>query len=87
MEEDRKLRSKPVHLWLIKMSKNKLKIPRNKPKISWNICFKEGKTKQCWKDSLLKKCCWESWTATYKTIKLDHSLKPNNKKKKKLKMD
>ena len=26
------------------------------------------------------KCCWESWTATYKTTKLDHSLIPNKKK-------
>ena len=38
------------------------------------ICDKGGKTTQCWKDSLFNRWCWDSWMATYKKMKLDHSL-------------
>ena len=41
MEEDRKLRSKPLHLWSIKISKTKCKIPRNNPKIGINLFQRE----------------------------------------------
>ena len=49
--------------------------PGNKSAIYSRLIFnKEGKNTQWRKDSLFSKWCWESWTATYKSMKLEHTL-------------
>jgi len=34
----------------------------------------EARIIQCRKDSLVSKRCWENWTDTYKSMKLEHFL-------------
>ena len=43
------------------------------------IFNKGGKTIQWRKDSLVSKWCWKSWTASYKSTKLEHTITPYTK--------
>ena len=40
------------------------------------IFDKRGKNIQWTKDSVFSKWCWKSWTAAYKSLKLEHTLTP-----------
>ena len=55
--------------------------PRNKPTQLWSLIYnKGGKNTQWRKDSsFFNKWCWEIWTVTFKSMKLEHSLTPYTK--------
>ena len=59
---------------------NRLKSPEINPHTYSQLIFnKGGKNKQWRKDSLISMWCWGSWTAMYKSMKLEHTLTPCTK--------
>ena len=53
---------------------------RNKPTYLRTINHGEGDKNIKWKkDRLFRELSWETWTATYKSMKLEHTLAPHTK--------
>ena len=57
---------------------NRIESPKISPHTYGQLIFSEGgKNIQCRKDNLFSKWYWKSWTATCKSMKLEHILTPH----------
>ena len=60
---------------------HRIENPEINPDTSGQVIFNKGGKNIKWeKNSLLSKWCWETWTATWKSMKLEHTLTPCTKR-------
>ena len=58
---------------------NRIQNPEMDPQLSGQLIFDKSVKKYPMEKSLFNKWCWENWVATYRRMKLDHSLTPYTK--------
>ena len=58
---------------------NRIESPEINPHTYSQCVFDKGGKDIQWEKESLCKWCWESWTAAYKPMKLEHTLSPNTK--------